>query len=252
MTKFVFINKTSYSICIFLVLLVYINGYSQVLPGVYNDTIEENGVKKIYQVKLNNDYFIYNVYERDPAKFTKTLGGFAKIEKSISGNSLVALLEFNSEYAKDSIRQLSIPIKMIGENIHLNWLKELTLKPIKTNAQDLDGEWLFATRGPDTGQERRGEENTRKTLKFLKDGTFQWIAYDTDSFRFSGAGGGSYTAKDGIYTEHIEFFSKDDTRVGAQLKFNYELHGNDWHHTGNNSKGEPMYEIWSKRQITKE
>jgi hypothetical protein len=252
MAKVTFFYKISYSILVLIALLTSINAYSQVLPGVYNDTIEENGVKKIHQVKLNKDYFIYNEYENNPPRFTKTMGGFTQIENTASGKLLVVLLEFNSDYPKDSIRQLSIPIKMVGENLQLNWFQELMLKPVKTESQDLDGEWLFATRGPDTGQKRRGEESTRKTLKFLKDGSFQWIAYDTDSFRFSGTGGGSYTAKNGVYTEQIEFFSKDDTRVGAQLKFNYELQGNDWHHTGNNSKGEPMYEIWSKRQIIKE
>jgi hypothetical protein len=85
-------------------------------------------------------------------------------------------------------------------------------------------------------------------LKFLKDGTFQWIAYDTESFRFSGTGGGSYSYNDGVYTEHIEFFSKDNSRVGASLNFNYKLNGDDWQHTGNNSKGEPMHEIWAKRK----
>jgi len=79
------------------------------------------------------------------------------------------------------------------------------------------------------------------------DGRFQWIAYHTETFKFSGTGGGSYTSKDGIYTENIEFFSRDNARVGASLKFGYEINGNDWHHTGKNSKGEPMYEIWQKR-----
>ncbi|MGB3144525.1 MAG: hypothetical protein WBB24_10480, partial [Maribacter sp.] len=111
----------------------------------------------------------------------------------------------------------------------------------------LDSAWLFATRGPDTGQDRRGEESARKTLKFLKDGTFQWIAYDTDTMKFSGTGGGNFTSSNGVYTENIEFFSRDNARVGASLKFNYELKDDDWYHTGKNSKGEPMFEIWSRR-----
>ena len=111
----------------------------------------------------------------------------------------------------------------------------------------MDGQWLFATRGPDEGQKRRGETNSRKTLKYLQNRRFQWIAYDTEGMQFKGTGGGTYTSKDGIYTETIEYFSRDNDRVGASLKFNYEIKGNDWHHTGKNSKGEPMYEIWSKR-----
>ncbi len=84
-------------------------------------------------------------------------------------------------------------------------------------------------------------------MKYLQDGRFQWIAYDTNGLQFKGTGGGKYTSIDGIYTENIEYFSKDNTRVGARLEFNYEIKGDDWHHTGKNSKGAPMYEIWSRR-----
>ncbi len=113
--------------------------------------------------------------------------------------------------------------------------------------QPLDGQWLFATRGPDTGQERRGDDQPRKTLKFLKDGYFQWIAYNTETMDFRGTGGGRYAAIQGTYTEVIQFFSRDDSRVGAELAFQFERKGDEWHHTGNNSRGEPMYEIWAIR-----
>lgn len=246
-------EKRNYTVLSYskLILLFFTSNFmaiGQISEGIYVDSLENNGSKRIHQVKIHDDYFIYTAYENDPANFIKTLGGFAKIEKTDANTLLVVLLEFNSNYPQDSIRKLSIPVKMIGDKLQLNWFEELTLEPIETKTQDLDGEWLFATRGPDTGQDRRGEKSSRKTLKFLKDGTFQWIAYDTESFRFSGTGGGSYSSKDGIYTEQIEFFSKDNSRVGATLEFNYELNENDWHHTGNNSKGEPMYEIWAKRE----
>ena len=39
----------------------------------------------------------------------------------------------------------------------------------------------------------------------------------------------------------------DDSRVGAKLVFAYGIKEGYWHHTGKNSKGEPMYEIWAKR-----
>tara|TARA_R110000764_G_scaffold70294_1_gene145303 strand:- start:438 stop:1184 length:747 start_codon:yes stop_codon:yes gene_type:complete len=238
----------SYSLLTFLFFSANFIANGQISEGIYVDTLENTTSKRIHQVKLHGDYFIYTAYENDPANFIKTVGGFAKIEKTDDTTLLVVSLEFNSNYEQDSIRQLSIPVKMVGDKLQLNWFEELTLEPKQSKTQDLDGEWLFATRGPDTGQERRGEESSRKTLKFLKDGTFQWIAYDTESFRFSGTGGGSYSSKDGVYTEHIEFFSKDNSRVGASLNFNYKLNGNDWQHTGNNSKGEPMHEIWSKRE----
>ncbi|MEP2277942.1 hypothetical protein [Maribacter sp.] len=232
---------------VILFFITSLVSYGQITPGVYVDTIQNNGLKTVHQVKINDDYFIYNAYEIEPAKFIKTVGGFFQIENTATNKLLVVLLEFNSNYENDAVRQLSIPIEMDGEKLKMNWFQQLTLTPLYPNSQDLGGTWLFATRGPDTGQKRRGEESTRKTLKFLMNDTFQWIAYDTESFRFSGTGGGAYSAENGIYKEHIEFFSKDNTRVGAQLLFNYKLEENDWHHTGKNSKGEPMYEIWSKR-----
>jgi hypothetical protein len=64
---------------------------------------------------------------------------------------------------------------------------------------------------------------------------------------FFGTGGGAFTSDNGKYVENIEYFSRDDSRVGAKLKFDYETKKGDWHHTGRNSKGEPLYEIWSRR-----
>ena len=84
-------------------------------------------------------------------------------------------------------------------------------------------------------------------MKILSGTRFQWIAYNIETKEFKGTGGGRYTTENGRYTEQIEFFSKDDARVGAELGFDYELKEGEWHHSGLNSKGKPMYEIWSKR-----
>jgi hypothetical protein len=63
-----------------------------------------------------------------------------------------------------------------------------------------------------------------------------------------GTGGGTYSTLDGEYTENIEFFSRDDTRVGFSLKFDFELIDGDWTHKGLSSKGDPIHEIWSIRE----
>ena len=186
---------------------------------------------------------MHSAYTIDPPNFIKTVGGFYTAKNNI----LKVNLEFNSDYETNGATQLALPYTMEGSSLVLKTADGLTFEPSAKIAQDLDGQWLFATRGPDEGQERRGEESSRKTLKFLMDGHFQWIAYDTKTFKFSGTGGGNFTSKNGIYTETISYFSKDNSRVGASLKFNYSLKGGDWHHKGKNSKGEPMYEIWSKR-----
>ncbi|MEL6534252.1 MAG: membrane or secreted protein [Bacteroidota bacterium] len=110
----------------------------------------------------------------------------------------------------------------------------------------LPGAWLI------TGRERNGEmrnrtPGARKTMKILSGSLFQWIAYNTDTGEFLGTGGGYYTTEKGTYTENIEFFSRDASRVGASLQFRYAVREDAWHHSGFNSRGEPLYEIWEQR-----
>ena len=85
-------------------------------------------------------------------------------------------------------------------------------------------------------------------MKILSGTRFQWIAYNTETKEFLGTGGGTYTTEDGKYTENIEFFSRDATRVGTSLAFTFEIKDSNWHHSGLSSKGEPIYEIWSLRK----
>lgn len=93
------------------------------------------------------------------------------------------------------------------------------------------------------------QRGPRKTLKMLTGTRFQWAAINPETKQFSGTGGGTYVIKDGKYTETIEFFSRDNSRVGASLSFDYELKdGKDWHHSGLSSAGAKIYEIWSKEQ----
>lgn len=212
---------------------------AQIAAGVYLSDQDNTQ----HELKIKKGYLTYSVYKLDPAEFIKTVGGFYTADEKM----LKVQLEFNSNFEKDGIRALEMPFSMDGDKIIIQMEDAITFEKKESLNQALDGQWLFATRGPDTGQERRGDENPRKTLKFLMDGRFQWIAYQTETMAFSGTGGGSFTSVDGVYTENIEFFSRDNDRVGASLEFNYEIKGDDWHHTGNNSRGEPMYEIWSKR-----
>ena len=216
--------------------------FSQISPGVYMSEQKNGDQPVMHRLVISEDYLVHSVYQENPAKFIRTYGGFHEHADGLINLSL----EFNSDYETDGVREMEIQYNQKGAELRIG-KDAIVFKKIESVNQDLDGYWLFATRGPDTGQDRRGDENPRKTLKVLVDGTFQWIAYHTESFKFSGTGGGSYTASDGTYSEAIEFFSRDDSRVGAKLGFQYEIKGADWHHTGKNSRGEPMYEIWSKR-----
>ncbi len=216
---------------------------AQISSNVYFFQEKADGTTHFNELKISDNYLINTVYEMNPSKFIKTVGGFYTLEN----NSIKVDLEFNSNYEKDSITELVFPYSFQSDKLILHTQPSLEYLVPENLEQDLDGYWLFGTRGPDTGQERRGDSKPRKTLKVLQDNTFQWIAYNTETMKFYGTGGGSYSSEDGEYVEKIKFFSRDNSRVGAALKFTYELKEGDWHHQGNNSKGEPMYEIWERR-----
>lgn len=119
------------------------------------------------------------------------------------------------------------------------WKKETS------KTQDLDGLWRITARKHDDklSEIPRGD---RKTIKLLVDGYFQWIAINPAEKGFYGSGGGHYTFADGKYSEHILFFSRDDSRIDADLSFEGALKDGEWHHSGLSSKGDPIYEIWSR------
>ncbi len=213
---------------------------SQIPDGVYLHTNKANGNTINKEMKISAGYLVLTEYGSSPAQFVKTVGGF--YEPGM--DALVVQLEFNSNYEQDHLRKLSFPFSIEGNKLTL---AGDTYEKLPESTQALDGNWLFASRGPDAGQERRGDDNPRKTLKILVDGHFQWIAYHTESFDFSGTGGGTYTADGGKYVENIAYFSRDNGRVGATLEFQYKIQGDDWLHSGNNSKGEPLSEIWARR-----
>jgi hypothetical protein len=113
----------------------------------------------------------------------------------------------------------------------------------------LAGAWLI------TGRNTNGKASTikpgaRRTMKILSGTRFQWIAYNVETREFSGTGGGTYTTVNGKYTENIEFFSRDNTRVGSSLSFDFEMEEGRWRHKGLSSKGDPIDEYWSRRETT--
>jgi hypothetical protein len=121
---------------------------------------------------------------------------------------------------------------------------EKTWKRISTDKNDLSGNWVI------TGRQRNGElqrstPGARRTIKILAGDRFQWAAFNSDTGEFYGSGGGIYSAEDGKYTENIEFFSRDNGRVGAELQFDYKIEDREWYHSGKSSKGEPLFEIWT-------
>jgi hypothetical protein len=197
---------------------------------VYTFQTNQNGKRVTHRILMDQSYLVETQFVSDPPEFILTRGGFYSKE----GEAFIVNFEFNSNFEKDGIKQLV-----------MNRSKDWTKTSKKT--MDLNGKWLMAGRMTDRGQQRRDISRPRKTMKFLLDGYFQWIAFNTETLDFFGSGGGYYTTENGKYTEHIEYFSRDNSRVGAVLPFEYSLKGSDWHHQGFSSKGDPMHEIWSLR-----
>ncbi len=226
-----------------LFLCYFFDLNAQLEPNVYRSITKTDNVS-IHQVLLDNEYLVLTEFQESPPKFIKTLGGFY----SIKDNLLHVQLEFNSNYEADSLKTLAIPFTYEKGNLSLtlNSIKEFAAS--QPNTQELDGKWLMAGRMVDNAEQRRDTTGPRKTMKFLNNGYFQWIAFHTETMAFSGTGGGAFTSKDGVYIENIEFFSRDASRVGAKLDFKYDLKSSDWHHMGKSSKGDLLHEIWEKRQ----
>ena len=206
--------------------------FVQVLLGqVYQWNSNDYDLSTIHKVQMDSNYFIETIYQNNPPKFLTTRGGFYES----NDNLLIIKLEFNSNYKNDSI-------------INLEYVLPEKAKIVVSSKLELDGKWLMAGRVNAEGEERRRDINrSRKTLKFLTNGFFQWTAFNTETFQFFGCGGGEYSAKEGDYKESIVYFSRDNSRTGQTLSFKYDQKDNDWHHTGFSSKGKPLHEIWTLR-----
>lgn len=225
---------------IFLLIIL-----SQIIPALgqsneYNFTgawKSENGL-----IIFTGDYFSYAEYNGDLKTFTGTYGG----KWSFENGSLVQFFEFNT-FEKTLVGQeLNKNLKYEKDRI---FIEEVEFNRIDNGQPGkLEGAWLFSGRKRNGEVQTRDTDQPRKTMKILSGTRFQWIAYNVETGEFSGTGGGTYTTKNGQYTEHIDFFSRDNSRVGASLTFDYALIDGVWNHSGLNSRGEPLYEFWSLRK----
>ncbi len=201
----------------------------------------DEGIQVEHTLTFTKGFFSEAIFEKANGKFVGTNGG----SYTLNGETIDFLYEFstqNPELVGETTAK-SYNIKNgILEFGGMTWVRIDDGTP-----GELFGAWLISGRKRDGEIVKRDTSGPRKTMKILSGTRFQWIAYNTETKEFMGTGGGTYTTIDGKYTENIGFFSRDDSRVGASLQFNYELIDGDWHHSGLSSKGKPIYEVWSKR-----
>ncbi|WP_241738984.1 membrane or secreted protein [Pontibacter beigongshangensis] len=198
-------------------------------------------------VKLVADgFFSVAIYDKEQKNFKGTYGGTYTVENG----RLIEKFEFNTldstavgntvtssyKLQKNSLQQNS------GAGTTETWEKI----PAGNDQTPLTGAWRINGRETKEGQMGTITPGPRKTIKMLAGNRFQWIAFNSETAGFFGTGGGTYTTRNGKYTENIEFFSRDSSRVGQQLTFDYDLKEGDWHHSGLSSTGNKINEIWQR------
>lgn len=222
---------------LFILITCTCSVYAQSLTGAWEFTAGQD--KTVILVTEN--YLTYTEYRTTPASFYQTWGG----TYNVKDNNLLVSREFDSKDSSTVGKEITLKLQLITDSFvgvggkYFNRIDN-------GSTSDLFGGWQITQRATDTGEMRLMRRGARKTLKVLSGTRFQWIAMNTETGEFSGTGGGTYTLKDGVYTEQIEFFSRDNGRVGASLSFNAEVNNADWVHSGKSSKGQPIKEIWSK------
>ena len=204
----------------------------------------ENGEKLKSVVIFSDGYQVLTTYGSKTGKFISTNGGTWKL----IGNTMTEKVEFDTNNSERVGKEVSFEV-FINDSIMGIVGSERKFKRIDNGMPGkLQGAWLMSGRIRDGDTILRDTNRPRKTMKILSGTRFQWTAYNTETKQFMGTGGGTYTTTNGKYIENIEFFSRDDSKVDASLKFNYSLVDGKWQHSGLSSKGDPIHEIWSVRE----
>ena len=166
----------------------------------------------------------------------------------VSNGKLNINVLYNSSDSTKVGSQMNLPFSLPNGQLSLRTEQgEVKFNKIDDGKSSLAGVWKITGRMDADGKIADiHQTGSRQTYKLLTGTKFQWVAIDPEKKQFSGTGGGSYTFKDGKYTENIEFFSRDNSRVGAALSFDGKLENGKWHHSGLSSKGDKIYEVWSK------
>lgn len=218
----------------------------QNLVGAWEWTETSDDGKKVKGVvTFTKDYQAAAWFDAETGAFIETNGGSWTLE----GSTMTEVPEFHTSDTSKVGIPTSFEIEFDGnDKMRIVGMDTWATRVDSGEPGVLAGAWLMSGRKRDGEIQERNTDRPRKTMKILSGTRFQWIAYNTETKQFMGTGGGTYSTVDGKYTENIEFFSRDDSRTGASLEFNYELKEGKWHHSGKSSKGDPMYEVWSVRK----
>jgi len=211
------------------------------LTGAWQSGSDEKYIAMI----MTSNYFSAAVYNKKTNVYLGTCGGKWRTEK----NQFIEVHEFNTMHPEwiGTEQKSEFALKDNKLTFKTKDGMEVFTRIDDGKPGALAGAWLITGRVTDNGLQKM-TPGARRTMKILSGTRFQWIAYNVETKEFFGTGGGTYTTVDGKYTENIEVFSRDNGRVGASLEFDFSIVDGDWHHSGKSSKGDPINEVWTKRE----
>ena len=192
---------------------------------------------------VQDGYLSQTTFDIAAKKFHETKGGVAKI----SGNKISLQYEFSTANKEliGTAEEISFNVDK-GNLVITQGGKKETYKRVDDNKGPLAGVWYMSGRVQNGQESNRAYNQARKTIKIMSGTRFQWVQVNTESKQTGASGGGTYTFANGKYTENIEFFTRDSSRVGASLTFDDSVEGSKWTHKGLSSAGQAMHEVWSK------
>lgn len=221
--------------------------YSQQdLTGAWEIAYVDDGGKQVQAVVIAAGGFYSLVFfDGEDHSFLATRGGLFRVD----GNKMYLGYEFHTEMPEMVGKEEGFEIVSLQDDVLTLGENGGSWKRVDDGTPgQLAGAWLISGRMREGEIRRRSTDGPRKTMKILSGTRFQWIAYNTETKEFMGTGGGTYTTEEGAYVETIDVFSRDVSRVGAELPFEFELIDGEWHHKGLSSKGQPIHEVWTMRK----
>jgi len=232
------------TIILSITILLSISLNAQNPIGAWERIHTSNNGKKLRSIVIfSESHQSISIYESVTGKLIHSNGGTWELE----GKKMTEVVEFDTDNPERVGNAVVFDINIDDKFLEIVG-SEMKFHKIDNGAPgELSGAWLMSARIRDGEKQERDITRPRKTMKILSGTRFQWIAYNTESKKFMATGGGRYTTENGKYQEVIEYFSRDISRVGMKLEFDYNLKNGMWNHKGYSSKGNPINEIWTLR-----
>ena len=231
-------------IILLTIILISVSANAQNIIGSWERIHSSNDGKELKSIVIfTESHQSISIIENKTGKLIHSNGG----TWSLDGNTMTEVVEFDTDNPERVGSSVVFDIELNNNYLKIVGSDRKFFRNDDGGPGELNGAWLMSSRIRNGIMQKRETNRPRKTMKILSGTRFQWIAYDTSKKTFIATGGGTYTTKNGVYTESIEFFSRDILRIGMKLEFEYSLKDGNWNHKGFSSRGKAISEIWTKR-----